>query len=276
MNSITCAVTPSRELSKVLIAAVRRAAKLEFGFVGTENLLIALADSGGAGRALGRNSLGRNSLGAYAAACGTENWAGDDGGTGGVPDANVTALLRAAHDQAGLAETALPESEALRACLRQAIADAGDGVLTTTHVSLALLRLGFGRAADLFTVRRFDVEAAISAVGKASGEEEAPAVWLLRKAGALEGESGRGYVRWLTGFMVRGRGLGGPMLVAVHNEASRLAVAAGRPEPTALDLVAAVLTLDHQLTVSAGGCVPSTGPVVRRHCVRRGRIWPRC
>jgi hypothetical protein len=49
--------TPSAQVGKVLAAAVRRAARLEFGFVGTENLLIALAGSDGAGRALGRRSL---------------------------------------------------------------------------------------------------------------------------------------------------------------------------------------------------------------------------
>lgn len=49
--------TPSRQVVKVLTAAVKRAARLEFGVVGTENLLIALADSSGPGRKLGVKSV---------------------------------------------------------------------------------------------------------------------------------------------------------------------------------------------------------------------------
>ncbi|WP_112227852.1 Clp protease N-terminal domain-containing protein [Lentzea atacamensis] len=236
--------TPSSQVVKVLAAAVRRASRLEFGFVGTENLLIALADTTGPGRKLGVKSLRPQAM-----ARGTEHWAGDDGGVLAEPDPGVTALMRAAHHHARVTPV-LPVSRALDECLRAAITDAGDGVLTTTHLSLALLSQGSGRVADLFTVRRVDVEAMTEAVRRAAEPEEAPAVWLLRKAGALEGESGGGYVRWLTKLVVRGGGLGGPVLPAVRNEAERLAVAAGRPEATAADLVAAVLTVDHQLTVA--------------------------
>lgn len=236
--------TPSAQVVKVLAAAVKRASRLEFGFVGTENLLIALADSIGPGR-----KLGVKSLRPQAAARGTEHWAGDDGGVPGESDPGVTALMRAAHHHVRV-ETALPATRALEQCLRSAITEAGDGVLTTTHLALALLSLESGRAADLFTIRRVDVAATIEAVREAAEPEEAPAVWLLRKAGALEGESGGGYVRWLTKLIARGGGLGGPVLPAVRNEAERLAVAAGRPEATAADLVAAVLTVDHQLTAA--------------------------
>lgn len=236
--------TPSAQVVKVLAAAVKRASRLEFGFVGTENLLIALADSIGPGR-----KLGVKSLRPQAAARGTEHWAGDDGGVPGESDPDVTALMRAAHHHVRV-ETALPATRALEQCLRSAITEAGDGVLTTTHLALALLSLESGRAADLFTIRRVDVAATIEAVREAAEPEEAPAVWLLRKAGALEGESGGGYVRWLTKLIARGGGLGGPVLPAVRNEAERLAVAAGRPEATAADLVAAVLTVDHQLTAA--------------------------
>ncbi|MDX8037189.1 Clp protease N-terminal domain-containing protein [Lentzea sp. BCCO 10_0856] len=235
--------TPSKQVVKVLAAAVKRASRLEFGFVGTENLLIALADTIGPGRRLGVKSVR-----AQAMARGVDNWAGDDGGSGD-PGPDVTALMRAAHDHV-LVEPALPASRALDGCLRAAIAAAGDGVLTTTHLSVALLSLESGRAADLFTVLRVDVDATTAAVRKAAQPEEAPAVYLLRRAGALEGDSGGGYVRWLIRFVARGQGLGGPVLTVVRNEATRLAVAAGRQEATAADLVAAVLTVDHQLTVA--------------------------
>ncbi|MFD9701940.1 Clp protease N-terminal domain-containing protein [Lentzea sp. NPDC059081] len=234
--------TPSSQVVKALAAAVQRAFRLEFGFVGTENLLIALADTTGPGR-----KLGVRSLRAQAMARGTEHWASGDGGaTEAGPD--VTTLLRAAHHQARV-DTPVPASVALDACLRAAIGQAGDGVLTTTHLSLALLSLEFGRVADLMAVRRVDVEATAAAVRAASEPEEAPAVWLLRKAGALEGESGGGYVRWLTKLVVRGQGLGGPELTAVRAEAERLAVAGDRTV-TSRDLVAAVLTLDQQLSAA--------------------------
>lgn len=235
--------TPSKQVVKVLAAAVKRASRLEFGFVGTENLLIALADTIGPGRRLGVKSVR-----AQAMARGVDNWAGDDGGPCD-PDPDVTALMRAAHDHV-LVEPALPASRALDGCLRAAIAEAGDGVLTTTHLSVALLSLESGRAADLFTVLRVDVDATTAAVRKAAEPEEAPAVYLLRRSGALEGDSGGGYVRWLIRFVARGQGLGGPVLTVVRNEATRLAVAAGRQDATAADLVAAVLTVDHQLTVA--------------------------
>ncbi|HEX8867770.1 MAG TPA: Clp protease N-terminal domain-containing protein, partial [Lentzea sp.] len=124
---------------------------------------------------------------------------------------------------------------------------AGDGVLTTTHLSVALLSLESGRAADLFRDLRVDVDATIEAVRKASEPEDPSAVWLLRQAGALAGESGR--VRWLTRFVLRRQSTGGPVLNVVRMEAKRLAVASGRQE-TAADLVAAVLAVDHQLTVA--------------------------
>ncbi|SER42103.1 Clp amino terminal domain-containing protein, pathogenicity island component [Lentzea xinjiangensis] len=236
--------TPSSPVVKVLAAAVRRAARLEFGFVGTENLLIALVDTTGPGR-----KLGVKSLRAQAMARGTEHWASDDGGVLDEPGPDVLALMRSAHHVAR-ADAVLPVSRALDECLRAAIAEAGDGVLTTTHVSLALLGLESGRAADLMVVRHVDLVATAAAVRAAAEPEEAPAVWLLRKAGALEGESGGGYVHWLTKLVVRGGGLGGPLLPAVRHEAERLAVAAGREEATARDLVAAVLTVDHQLTAA--------------------------
>jgi hypothetical protein len=73
---------------------------------------------------------------------------------------------------------------------------------------------------------------------------------LLRKAGALQGDTGGGYVRWLIRFAARRQGLGGPVLTVVRNEAERLAVIAGRQEATAADLVAAVLTVDDQLAAA--------------------------
>jgi hypothetical protein len=241
-NGSTTTVTPSREVVKVLTAAVRRAAKLQFSAVGTENLLIALADTGGAGSVLGRRALR-----AKGAARGTAHWADNDTASDSPPDADVTALLRDAND-AACQEPAPPETGALRKCLREAVAEAGDGVLTTTDLALALLRAPSGRAAELFTVNRLDIEETMAAVCAAAKPEDTPAVWLLRKAGALHGDKGGGYVRWLTRLIARGSDLGGPMLLAVRNEAGRHAVRAGRPDATAVDLVAAVLTLDDQLT----------------------------
>ncbi len=238
--------SPSSQVVNVLAAAVKRASRREFGVVGTENLLIALADTTGPG-----SKLRVRSLPSQAMARGDEHWANDDGGVA-EPGPDVAALMRTAHRRARV-ETALPISRALDECLTAAIVEAGDGVLTTTHLSLALLSLESGRVADLMVVQRVDVEATAAAVRadatrKYAEQEEAPAVWLLRKSGALEGESGGGYVRWLTKFIVRGAALGGPVLPVVRNEAERLAVAAGREEATARDLVAAVLTVDQQLT----------------------------
>lgn len=185
--------TPSAQAVNVLAAAVRRASRQGAGFVGTEH------------------------------------WTGaDDSGVLAESDPDVMSLMRAAHHRARV-ETVLPVSRALDERLRAAIAEAGDGVLTTTQLSPGR------RGAEL---------------------EEAPAVWLLRRAGALEGESGGGYVRWLTKLIVRRGGFGGPVLPAVRNEADRLAVAAGRPEATAADLVAAILTVDHQLTVAGRRLLP--------------------
>jgi hypothetical protein len=240
-NGSTTTVTPSREVVKVLTAAVRRAAKLESPAVGTENLLIALADTTGAASVLVRPALR-----AKAAARGTEHWADNDAAPDSPPDADVTALLRDVNHAAGQ-EPALPETGALRECLREAIANASNGVLTTTDLALALLRAPSGRAAELFTVHRVNIEETTAAVRVVAHPEDTPGVWLLRKAGALQGESGGGYVRWLTRLIARGSDLGGPMLLAVQNEAIRHAVRAGRPE-AAIDLVAAVLTLDDQLT----------------------------
>lgn len=172
--------TPSAQVVKVLAAAVRRASQQGAGFV---------------------------------------SWTDDDSGVLAEPDPDVMALMRTAHHHARV-DPALPLSRALDERLRAAIAEAGDGVLTTAHLSP-------GR--------------------KGAEPEEAPVVWLLRKAGALEGDSGGWYVRWLTKLAARG---GGPVLPAVRAEAERLAVAAGRTEATAADLVAAVLTIDHQLTVA--------------------------
>ncbi|MET9229461.1 Clp protease N-terminal domain-containing protein [Lentzea sp. NPDC003310] len=240
--------TPSSQVVKVLAAAVQRAFRLEFGFLGTENLLISLIDTTGPGR-----KLGVRSLRAQAMARGTEHWAGDDGGVVPEADPDVTALMNAACDHARV-DTVLPVSRALEACLRTAITEAGDGVLTTTHLSLALLAQDTGRAADLFVLRGVDVEETAAAVRADAARtyaevEEAPAVWLLRKAGALEGESGGGYVRWLTRLVARGQGLGGPVLTVVRNEAERLAVAARR-DLSSRDLVAAVLTVDEQVRVA--------------------------
>lgn len=156
---------------------------------------------------------------------GTEHCAGADSGVLAESDPDVMALMRAAHHHARV-ETVLPVSRALHECLRAAIAEAGDGVLTTNHLSQAF------------------------SLPKTVKPEEAPAVWLLRRTGALEGDAGGGWVRWLMRRIVRRQGLGGPVLTVVRNEAGRLAVAAGRPEATAADLVAAVLTVDHQLTVA--------------------------
>lgn len=232
--------TPSWQVVKVLAAAVRRASRLESGFVGTESLLIALADSIGRGRRLGVKSVRAQAM--------AGGWAGDDGGAA-ESDPDVTALMRTAHHHTHV-ESVLPVSRALDGCLRAAIAEAGDGVLTTTHLSVALLSTESGRAADLFTVLRVDVEATIEAVRKAAEPEDASAVWLLRQAGALTGESGGGgYLRWLTRFVLRRQSMGGPVLSVVRMEAKRLAVAAGRQE-TAADLVAAVLAVDHQLTAA--------------------------
>ncbi|ANZ38922.1 hypothetical protein BBK82_25460 [Lentzea guizhouensis] len=211
---------------KVLSAAVKRAVRLEFGRLGTENLVIALIDTTGPGR-----KLGVRSMAAQAMARGTEHWAGDDGGAAeSHPD--VTALVRTACHHARV-ETAPPVSRALDECLRAALAEAGVGVLTTTHLCVALLSLGHGRVADLFTVRRVDVGEVLAQVRAAAEPEEAPAVRMLRKSGALEGDSGGGYVRLLLRFVVRGQGLGGPVLPIVRGEADRLAVAAGRQDATA-------------------------------------------
>lgn len=229
---------PSTQAVKVLADAVKRASRLESGYVGTDTLLVALADSIGSGRRLGVKSVR-----AMAEKAGVD----DDGGAAEA-DPAVAALMRTAHDRAVL-ESALPVSRALNECLQAAIAEAGDGVLTTTHLSVALLSQKSGRAADLFTVLRVNVEATIAAVRAAAEPEEAPAVRLLRKAGALEGDAGGGYVRWLVRFVARQQGLGGPVLTVVRNEAARLAVIAGR-EVTAADLVAAVLTVDDQVTAA--------------------------
>lgn len=241
-------ITPSYQVVKVLEAAAQRAVRLEFGFLGTENLLISLIDTIGPGR-----KLGVKSLRAQAMARGAEHWADDDGGV--VPEAHpdVTALMNVACDRL-LLETVPPVSRALQECLLAAIAQAGDGVLTTTHLSLALLEQGSGRAADLFVLRGVDVDATAAAVRADATRpyaeiEEAPAVRLLRKAGALEGESGGGYVRWLMRWIARGQGLGGPVLTVVRNEAGRLAVAAGR-EVSSRDLVEAVVSVDRQLEVA--------------------------
>ncbi|SFR28567.1 Clp amino terminal domain-containing protein, pathogenicity island component [Lentzea waywayandensis] len=241
-------ITPSYQVVKVLEAAAQRALRLEFGFLGTENLLISLIDTIGPGR-----KLGVKSLRAQAMARGSEHWADDDGGV--VPEAHpdVTALMNVACDRL-LIETSPSVSRALEECLLAAAAQAGDGVLTTTHLSLALLEQGSGRAADLFVLRGVDVEVTAAAVRADAARphaevEEAPAVRLLRKAGALEGESGGGYVRWLVRWVARGQGLGGPVLTVVRNEAGRLAAAARR-DVSSRDLVAAVLTVDHQLTVA--------------------------
>lgn len=240
--------TASYQVVKVLEAATQRALRLEFGFLGTENLLISLIDTTGPGR-----KLGVRSVAAQAMARGNEHWADDDGGV--VPEAHpdVTALVNVACDRLAL-ETVPPVSRALEECLLAAIALAGDGVLTTTHLSLALLEQRSGRAADLFLLRGVDVEATAAAVRADAARphaevEEAPAVRLLRKAGALEGESGGGYVRWLVRWVARGQGLGGPVLTVVRNEAGRLAAAARR-DVSSRDLVAAVLTVDHQLTAA--------------------------
>ena len=241
-------ITPSYQVVKVLEAAAQRALRLEFGFLGTENLLISLIDTIGPGR-----KLGVKSLRAQAMARGPEHWADEDGGVvpGAHPD--VTALVNVACDRLDV-ETVPPVSRALEECLLSAFAQAGDGVLTTTHLSLALLEQGSGRAADLFVLRGVDVEATAAAVRADAARphaeiEEAPAVRLLRKAGALEGESGGGYVRWLMRWIARGQGLGGPVLTVVRNEAGRLAVAARR-DVSSRDLVAAVLTVDRQLKVA--------------------------
>lgn len=231
--------TPSWQVLKVLADAVRQASRLESGFVGTEHLLIALADSIGRGRRLGVRSVRALAM--------AGDWTGDDGGAA-VSGPDVTALMRTARHHTHI-EPALPVSCALDGCLRAAIAEAGDGVLTTTHLSVALLSLPSGRAADLFGVLRVDVEATVEAVRKAAAPEDASAVWLLRQAGALVGESGSGTMRWLTRFVLRRQSTGGPVLNVVRMEAERLAVAAGRQE-TAADLVAAVLAVDHQLTAA--------------------------
>ncbi|MCP2246676.1 Clp amino terminal domain-containing protein, pathogenicity island component [Lentzea aerocolonigenes] len=243
VEHMTC--TPSWQVLKVLADAVRQASRLESGFVGTEHLLIALADSIGRGRRLGVKSVRARAM--------AGGWTGDDGGAA-VSGPDVTALMRTAHhhthtESVTHSESVLPVSRALDGCLRAAIAEAGDGVLTTTHLSVALLSLPSGRAAELFGVLRVDVEATIEAVRKAAEPEDGSAVWLLRQAGALEGESGSGTMRWLARLVLRRQSTGGPVLNVVRMEATRLAVAAGRQE-TAADLVAAVLVVDHQVTAS--------------------------
>ena len=154
-------ITPSTQVVTVLAAAVKRASRLGSGLVGTENLLVVLADSIGRGRRLGVKSVRAEAMAAEVG-----NWAGDDGGVGEA-DPGVAALMRTAHDRA-LIEPAIPVSGALDECLGAAIAEAGDGVLTTTHLSVALLSLKSGRAADLFTLLRVDVGATIEAVRKAA------------------------------------------------------------------------------------------------------------
>jgi hypothetical protein len=209
--------------------------------VGTEHLFIALSDTDAG------SVLGRRALRAKAAARGAEHWADDDAVPDSPPDADVTALLRDVN-QGAYQESALPETGALRECLRVAMADASDGVLTTTDLALALLRAPSGRAAELFTVHRVNIEETMAAARAAAKPEDTPIVWLLRKSGALQGESGGGYVRWMMRLIARGQDLGAPILLAVRGEADRHAARAGRPEATAVDLVAAVLTMDDQLT----------------------------
>ncbi|SDG44725.1 Clp amino terminal domain-containing protein, pathogenicity island component [Lentzea fradiae] len=232
--------TPSRQATKVLSEAVKRASRLGFGRIGTENLLISLANSRGPGRKLDVQSLLPQAM-----ARGTTHWFGDDGGVA-EPGRDVMALIHTAHHHAGV-ETLLPVSGALDRCLSTALAEAGDDVLTTTHLALALLSLDSALSAELMTLRYVDAEATARAVRAACEPEESPAMWLMHKTGALEGETGGGYVNWLTKLIVRGRGLGSPVLTIVRHEAERHAVAAGREDPTARDLVAAVLSIDHQL-----------------------------
>src|SRR5687767_1090741 len=101
-------ITPSSQVVTVLAAAVKRASRLEFGLVGTENLLIALADAIGPGRRLGVKSVRARAK--------ARDWTGDDGGAGEA-DPGVAALMRTAHDRAGV-EPVLPVSRALDECLR--------------------------------------------------------------------------------------------------------------------------------------------------------------
>lgn len=239
----TFCATPSSLVVKVLATAVRRAVRLGFPFVGTENLLIALSGENGPGHVFSRGALRADAL-----ARGTDHWADDDSAPDSASDIGVTALLREAEHRVRAGE-APPESGALRECLRAAIADAGDGVLTTAHLALALLRAPSGRAAELLTVHRVDIQAAITAARAAAEPEDTPAVWLLRKAGALEERSGGGWAHWVIRLLARDD-VGGPVLLAVRNEAGRLAARVGRSKPAAVDLMAAVLTLDDQLTTS--------------------------
>ncbi|HEX8870064.1 MAG TPA: hypothetical protein VF821_30660, partial [Lentzea sp.] len=111
--------TPSWQVLKVLADAVRQASRLESGVVGTDHLLIALADSIGRGRRLGVKSVRAEAM--------AGGWASDDGGAAeSGPD--VTGLMRTAHHHTHV-EPVLPVSRAVDGCLRAAIAEAGDGVL---------------------------------------------------------------------------------------------------------------------------------------------------
>lgn len=241
----TRTATPSQQVVNVLSAAVRRAARLGAAAVGTEHLYLALADSLGPGRAL----LDSSTCG-WIRALGTDHWGDDDAGPGGAPDAEVTALLRQAHHRARQT-TMLPESGALRECLRAARTAATGGVLTTTDVALALLGLPFGRAAEALVVRRVDIPKRIAAVRSVRAEpEEAPAVALLRKAGMLEGHRGGTWARWTTRLLGRDDALHSRLLLVVRNEAERHAVRHGRPVAASVDLVAAVLTVDDQIAAA--------------------------
>lgn len=233
--------TPSTQVRSVLFSAAGTAARPGSAFVGTEDLLIGLAGMNGVGRRTPLKSLRRRAVSRW-----TDGWADDDGGVGGEADAVVTALLREAHHREG--KPVRPESRALRSCLRQALTDAGDGVLTTTHLALALLRQETGRAAELFAAERVDIEALITAVHEATEPEHPHAVDLLRSAGALEGDPGGGFWRWAMRPVVRSGCLGAPVLPMVVGEARRLAASAGRSEAAAIDLVMAVLAIDRQLT----------------------------
>jgi hypothetical protein len=236
---------PSQQVVNVLAAAVRRAARLGAAAVGTEHLYLALADSLGPGRALQDSSTC-----GWIMAMGTDNWVDDDAGPGGAPDAAVVALLRQAHHRARQT-TILPESGALRECLRAALASATGGVLTTADVALALLELPSGRAAEALQVRRVDVPKRIAAVRSVRAEpEEAPAVALLRRSGMLEGHRGGGWARWITRLLGRDDALNSRLLLVVRHEAERHALRRGRPVVEAVDLVAAVLTVDDQIAAA--------------------------
>lgn len=246
----------SSHARSALSVALRSAARHGSEFVGTVDLLIGLLTLDGVGRSLDLDALRKQALDARWA----DDWSDDDGGIGGEARPDVVALLTQAERFTG-SVTTCQESRALRECLTRALDDAGEGVLTTSHLMLALLRQETGRAAELFAAQRVDVEALIATVPEVAEPEYSPAVDVLRDSGAVEGQPRGGFWRWVMPLHTRFSRFGA-LSAAVNGEAHRLADGA---RPTAADFLAAILAVDDQL--AAAGLVlqhPSGAPAALR------------